>query len=325
VVHFSAEYAIYALLARPGSLPGGEASVWIWSWVWVPAIGFVVFLDLLFPNGRLPSARWRWFAWFTIASVLAGVLLAAFSPGPILQLPLQNPLGTERLPNVYRMVEAFMYALVVVAVSSMLMRLRRVGWVERQQIKWFAYTTAVAISGIILKNTVYPAVGVRWVWWAGFVLTVVGLAGNPIGMGVAILRYRLYGIDVLINRTLVYGSLTAVLALVYVGSVVLLQGAFRALTGQESQLAVVASTLAIAGLFIPVRRRMQSFVDRRFYRRKYDATKTLEAFGAKLRDETDLDAVSDDLVGVVRDTMQPTHASLWLRPGPQPRSSEGPE
>jgi hypothetical protein len=325
VVHFSAEYAIYALLARPGSLPGGEASVWIWSWVWVPAIGLVVFLDLLFPNGRLPSARWRWFAWFTIASVLAGVLLAAFSPGPILQLPLQNPLGTERLPNVYRMVEAFMYALVVVAVSSMLMRLRRVGWVERQQIKWFAYTTAVAISGIILKNTVYPAVGVRWVWWAGFVLTVVGLAGNPIGMGVAILRYRLYGIDVLINRTLVYGSLTAVLALVYVGSVVLLQGAFRALTGQESQLAVVASTLAIAGLFIPVRRRMQSFVDRRFYRRKYDATKTLEAFGAKLRDETDLDAVSDDLVGVVRDTMQPTHVSLWLRPDPQPRSSEGPE
>ncbi len=140
----------------PDRFRGGEASVWIWSWVWVPAIGLVVFLDLLFPNGRLPSARWRWFAWFTIASVLAGVLLAAFSPGPILQLPLQNPLGTERLPNVYRMVEAFMYALVVVAVSSMLMRLRRVGWVERQQIKWFAYTTAVAISGIILKNTVYP-------------------------------------------------------------------------------------------------------------------------------------------------------------------------
>ncbi len=207
-----------------------------------------------------------------------------------------------------------MYALVVVGASSILLRLRRVEWVERQQIKWFAYTTAVAISGIILKNTVYPVVGVRLVWWAGFVLTVVGLAGNPIGMGVAILRYRLYQIDHIINRTLVYGSLTAVLALVYVGSVVLLQGAFRILTGQGSQLAVVASTLAIAGLFIPLRRRMQSFVDRRFYRRKYDATKTLEAFGAKLRDETNLDAVSDDLVGVVRETMQPTHVSLWLRP-----------
>ena len=314
VVHFSAEYAIYALLARPGSLPWGEASVWIWSWVWVPAIGLVVFLDLLFPDGRLPGARWRWFARFTIAAVLVGVILTALSPGPNLQLTLRNPLGIEGLPNVYRMVEAFMYALVVVGASSMLLRLRRVGWIARQQIKWFAYTTAVAISGIILKNTVYPVVGVTLVWWAGFVLTVVGLAGNPIGMGVAILRYRLYQIDHIINRTLVYGSLTAVLALVYVGSVVVLQGVFRILTGQESQLAVVVSTLAIAGLFIPLRRGMQSFVDRRFYRRKYDARKTLEAFSAKLRDETNLDAVSDDLVGVVRETMQPTHVSLWLRP-----------
>ncbi len=178
LVHFSAEYAIYALLARPGSLPGGEVSVWIWSWVWVPAVGLVVFLDLLFPNGRLPSARWRWFAWFTVAASFAGVLSAAFSPGPILQLPLQNPLGIEGLPNVYKFVEAFMYSFVVVGACSMLMRLRRVGWVERQQIKWFAYTTAVAISGIILKNTIYPAVGAAWVWWAGFVLAVVGLAGN---------------------------------------------------------------------------------------------------------------------------------------------------
>ena len=240
--------------------------------------------------------------------------MTALSPGPILQLPLQNPLGIEVLPNVYRIVEAFMDAFVVVGASSMILRLRRVGWIARQQIKWFAYTTAVAISGIVLKNTVYPVVGVTLVWWAGFVLTVVGLAGNPIGMGVAILRYRLYQIDHIINRTLVYGSLTAVLALVYVGSVVVLQGVLRILTGHESQLAVVVSTLAIAGLFIPLRRGMQSFVDRRFYRRKYDATKTLEAFGAKLRDETNLDAVSNNLVGVVRETMQPTHVSLWLRP-----------
>jgi hypothetical protein len=316
VVHFSAEYAIYTLLARPGSLPGGEASVWIWSWVWVPAIGLIVFLDLLFPDGRLPSARWRWFARLTMAAVLAGALLAAFSPGPILQLPIQNPLGIEGLPNVYNIVEAFMYTLVVIAASSMLLRLRRAGWIEHQQIKWFAYTTVMAISGIILKNTIFPAVGGMWVWWAGFVLTVVGLAGNPIGMGIAVLRYHLYNIDLLINRTLVYGALTAMLALVYFGGVATTQTIFRTLAGQQEQpqLAIVVSTLLIAALFNPLRRRIQSFIDRRFYRRKYDARKTLEAFSARLRDETDLDALNAELVGVVRETMQPTHVSLWLRP-----------
>jgi hypothetical protein len=323
VVHFSAEYAIYALLARPGSLPWGEASIWLWSWVWVPAIGLVVFLDLLFPDGRLPSARWRWFARFTIAAVAVGVILAAFSPGPILELPIRNPLGIEGLPNVYRPVEVFMYTLVVVGASSMLLRLRRAGWIERQQIKWFAYATAVAISGIILKNTIFLMTGETWVWWVGLVLTMVGLAGNPIGMGVAIFRYRLYQIDLLINRTLVYGSLTATLVALYFGVIVLLQRVFVAFTGDKSTLAVVASTLLIAALFNPLRKGIQSFIDRRFYRSKYNARKTLEAFSTKLRDETDLDALSDDLVGVVRETMQPTHVSLWLRPETTSRGGQG--
>jgi hypothetical protein len=172
----------------------------------------------------------------------------------------------------------------------------------------------VAISGVILKNTLYPAVGVRWVWWVGLVLTTVGVVSSPIAMGVAILRYRLYQIDLIINRTLVYAPLTALLVVLYFVVIVLLQSLFVVLIGEQSALAVVASTLVIAALFNPFRRRIQSVVDRRFYRRKYDATKTLQGLSAKLRDETDLDALSDDLVGVVRETMQPAHVSLWLRP-----------
>jgi hypothetical protein len=313
VSHFSAEYAAYALLAPSRSLPAGEAFAWLTSWVWVFGLGLIVYLDLLFPNGRLPGARWRWFARFTAIVLLPAAILGALSPGLILSSTLQNPLGVESLPNVSRAIEAFMYALIVVGASSMLARLRYAGRIERQQIEWFAYATAVAISGVILKNTVYPAVGLTWVWWVGLVLTTVGVVSSPVAMGIAIFRYRLYQIDLIINRTLVYGSLTAVLACVYLGGVVFLQYAFRALSGEGSQLAVVASTLIIAALFIPLRRRIQSFIDRRFYRRKYDARKTLEAFSAQLRNETDLDALSDDLVGVVRETMQPAHVSLWLR------------
>ena len=313
-VHFCAEYANYTLVAPPGSLPGVEVAAWLTAWVWVVGLGLVVFLDLLFPTGRLPGARWRWFAWFTAIALLPAATLAALSPGRILSSTLHNPLGIEVLPNVSKAVEAFMYALVVVGASSMLMRLRHAGRVERQQIKWFAYATVVVISGVILKNTIYPVVNVRWLWWVGLILTAVGVASSPVAMGLAILRYRLYEIDLIINRTLVYGSLTAMLAAVYLGGVVLLQYVFRTLTGEGSQLAVVVSTLAIAALFVPLRHRIQSFIDRRFYRRKYDAAKTLEAFSAKLRDETDLDALNADLVGVVNETMQPAHVSLWLHP-----------
>jgi hypothetical protein len=155
----------------------------------------------------------------------------------------------------------------------------------------------------------------------------VGLVGVPISIGIAILRYRLYEIDLVINRTLVYGALTTTLALVYFGGVATIQAIFRALTGQEEQgqFDIVVSTLVIAALFNPLRRRIQAFIDRHFYRRKYDAAKTLEAFSAKLRDETDLDALSEDLTSVVRETMQPAHVSLWLRPDSAPRRSEGPE
>jgi len=276
VVHLSAEYAAYALLEPTRSLLAGEVCAWLTSWVWVFGLGLVVFLDLLFPNGRLPSARWRWFARFTAIALLPAAILGALSPGLITSSTLRNPFGIEGLPNATMPVQAFMYALIVVGVSSMLARLRHAGRIERQQIKWFAYATVVVISGVILKNVVYPPVGVMWVWWVGLVLTAVGVVSSPI--------------------------------------VVLLQSLFVVLIGEKSTLAVVASTLVIAALFNPFRGRIQSVVDRRFYRRKYDARKTLESFSTQLRNETDLKALSDDLVGVVRETMQPAHVSLWLRP-----------
>ena len=163
----------------------------------------------------------------------------------------------------------------------------------------------------------------RWLEQFSFILSMVALVGLPITVGIAIFRYHLYEIDVVINRTLVYGALTATLALVYFGSVVGLQRLLSPVV-DSYQFAVVASTLLIAALFNPLRRRIQAFIDRRFYRRKYDARKTLEAFSAKLRDETDLDALSDDLVGVVRETMQPAHVSLWLRPHAADAKEEAP-
>jgi hypothetical protein len=208
-----------------------------------------------------------------------------------------------------------MLVLIAVAVVSLLVRRLYARGVERQQTKWFTYVTAVAASGAILKFIISEPLDLVWLGQVGHALVLLGLAGIPISMGIAITRYRLYEIDIIINRTLVYGALTAMLAAVYLGVVAATQAIFRALTGQEEQpqLAIVASTLVIAALFTPLRRRIQSFIDRRFYRRKYDARKTLEAFSATLRDETDLEALNNELVGVVRETMQPAHASLWLR------------
>jgi hypothetical protein len=199
--------------------------------------------------------------------------------------------------------------------ASPFVRLVRATGVERQQIKWFAYAVAATTGGTILY--IIPSFIDTPLWFerVGFALNVAVAPAIPVAIGIAILRYWLYEIDTLINRTLVYGVLTAMLAAVYFGSVAATQAIFRALTGQEQQpqLAIVISTLVIAALFNPLRRRIQSFIDRRFYRRKYDAAKTLEAFSAKLRDETDLDALNAELVGVVRETMQPAHVSLWLR------------
>jgi hypothetical protein len=332
IVLFSSEYAAYALLAQTDSLPGGLAMAWVRSWVWVLYLGLFVLLFLVFPDGWPPTPALRWFTALVLVVVAIGTVLAAFSPGPIDAIggAVENPLGMKSLRGIgtnsaVGPVESLLYAPGIPAAASLFTRMRRAKGVERQQLKWFAYATVVLVGGVVLAFTISEATSARWLGEIGFILTMVGLAGLPMAVGIAVLRYRLYNIDLLINRTLVYGSLTALLALVYFADIVLFQALFRALTGQESQLAVVVSTLAIAALFNPLRRRIQGFIDRRFYRRKYDTRKTLEAFSAKLRDETDLDALSEDLVGVVRETMQPAHVSLWLRPDPPPKGSIGPE
>src|SRR5918998_6564311 len=316
---FVAEYAIVTLLAEPGSLPstlpGGETLAWISSWVWVLHLGLFVFLALLFPDGRPPSSRWRLSVWVIGVVVVAGTVSVALSPETARAFDLINhPLGTEVATDVINPVQTIVYALGLIAAASLLVRLRGSNGVEHQQVKWFTYAVAVLATSATLAYVVSESMGIVWLDWASSVLVIASVVGLPVAVGIAILRYHLYNIDLIINRTLVYGSLTAVLAGLYFGSIVVLQSLFRALTGGGSQLVVVASTLAIAALFTPSRRRIQGLIDRSFYRGKYDAVKTLEAFSAKLREETDLDALSEDLVGVVKETMQPTHASLWLRP-----------
>ena len=319
IEHFAGQYAIYALLSEPTSLSGGEVFAWIASWLWIPSAGLLVFLLLLFPDGRLASGRWRWFAWLSATALTAGTVSAAFLPGPIDGLgPIRNPLGIEGTRQLLGPVVSGSAALAegllaLVAAVSLLLRLRHARGEERQRIKWFAYAITMMAGGFFLTYTVAEAIDAWWMWWTGFGLTMASVLGVQLSIGIAILRYRLFDIDLIINRTLVYGTLTATLVAVYFGGVVLMQRVFVALTGQQSTLAVVASTLLIAALFSPLRRRIQSFIDLRFYRRKYDARKTLDAFSTKLREETDPDDLNDDLVRVVRETIQPAHVRLWLR------------
>jgi hypothetical protein len=316
-------YRVYGL-ARPGSVPFSGAVHALGQWLWVPAVGlFAVYLILLFPDGRLPSRRWRPLAWFS------GAVMVLLSAG------IGKPFGLEQYPwvsDALPVVLALLPLCILASAVSLVLRYRRAGTEVREQIKWVAFAALfvgvqfVIDIGASLLLVLMTASGREPAWLAlldqvGFIM----FAGVPIAVGIAVLKYRLYDIDVIINRALVYGSLTATLVALYFGGILVLQRLFVALTGQQSTLAVVASTLAIAALFNPLRRRIQGFVDRRFYRRKYDASKTLETFSAKLRDATDLEALSGDLKAVVGETMQPEHVSLWLRPDPSLRTTEGPE
>jgi hypothetical protein len=301
---------------------------------WVPPIGLLgIYLILLFPDGKLPSRRWRPLAWFSGVVMVLASLGITFAPGPLEGHPgVRNPFGLEGTPpwvatagiGILLLLPLCMLA----SALSLVLRYRRSGGAEREQIKWITF--AASVVGFIYLIAMVSSLFFPWGWggagtplWLGLLqdAALVSFTTVPIAVGFAVLKYRLYDIDVIINRTLVYGSLTLMLALVYFEGVTATQTLFQTLTGQGKlpQLAVVVSTLVIAALFNPLRRSVQGFVDRRFYRRKYDARKTLEVFSLKLRDETDLEALNNDLVSVVRETMQPAHVSLWLRHEPAQR------
>ncbi|TDO48410.1 hypothetical protein EV643_10739 [Kribbella sp. VKM Ac-2527] len=310
------------------SLPGAAFAGWFSSWllfVWLylPAL----FLTLVFPAGRLLSRRWRTVVWLGVGAVAANVVGTAFAPGVLdisADRPIRNPLGVEgpvgrALPWVSGAGEVLAGAALVLGGLCLVLRLRRSRGRERQQVTWFAYVCMLALVPFVVLVWVSVLAGDQdapWLnalaliaWWSLVVLILVGL---PSAIGIAILRHQLYDIAVVINRTLVYGALTLTLGASYLGSVLLLQVVLNPLT-QGSGLAVAVSTLAVAGLFRPARRRIQLVVDRRFFRHKYDAARTLQAFGSRLRDQLDVDALGNDLQVVVRDTMQPAHVSLWLR------------
>jgi hypothetical protein len=325
------DYAAYGL-AVPDSVPFPVTVYALtYAWLWVPAVGLLgTFMFLLFPDGGLPSRRWRPLAWLAGVVIALESVVAFLTPGPLDGLEgAPNPFGLEGLPwlEVLGWIVLPLLPLCMLAsAASLVLRFRRSGGEVRQQIKWIAFAAAFmgslylmmigasVISVLIAEPGTPSDPGTQTLWGALLEdLVILSFTAIPVAIGFAILRYRLYDIDVVINRTLVYGSLTATLVLLYAGSVVFLQYASRALTGGESQLAIVASTLVIAALFNPLRRRIQNLIDRRFYRKKYDAQKTLSAFSKTLREETDLEALNAELLTVIRETIQPEHVSLWLR------------
>jgi hypothetical protein len=308
-------YATYALFTEPGSLPGAEVMAWLASWLFIPPLFAVpTFLFLLFPEGRALSSRWRIVGWMAALGVVC-TLLFAFAPGRLAEPPFDevvNPFGIESAESILNLVSTVGWASILLSVlaaaASMLVRIRRSRGRERQQLKWVASAAGVFALANVVGSTTLSSQHEE----IGQLVILFAYAGIPIAAGVAILRHRLYDIDRILNRALVYGALSALLAAAYFGIVVALQNAIPG--AGDSDLTIAGSTLAVAALFRPLRSRVQGFIDRRFYRRRYDAQRTLEQFTARLRDEIDLDALNRELVAVVSDTMQPAHTSLWLRP-----------
>ena len=320
----AAQYAEYALLVRPESLPGGRVAVSLGEALSTLMFALLGLALLLFPDGRLPSRRWRKLLWILGAAALLGIVGLGLRPGHFAETEsfdtFTNPLGVGSDPEPFDALGGLAWLLVtsglVACGIAMVRRMRRAHGIERLQLKWIAFAASLlAVGFLVISITFFAELSGSIIDPLRTAVLGLGFCTIPIAAGIAILRYRLYDIDVVINRTLVYGALTAILAGVYLASVLLLQLLLRPLTA-DSNLAIAASTLAVAALFRPARSRIQALVDRRFFRRKYDAARTLERFGARLRDEVALDNLSAELSAVVAETMQPAHVSLWLRSRP---------
>jgi hypothetical protein len=310
---FSMAYAERDSLIAPASLPAIYFIGLLSGWLWPLNYFLLALVLLLFPDGRLPSPRWRPAARFILVAWGVSILLNALGPSegnPLSVLALQRPAGHLLL----LIINAAALAGLVISAAAPFLRFRRAGYQQRQQLKWVAFTVAVSVLSVLVSlglDELFPGVPViGLLGLLGFLGVVVGF---PVAVAVAILRHRLYDIDRVINRTLVYGLLTVLLAGIYAGVVLVLGQLFGGIGEQAPSWAVAGATLAVAALFQPARRRIQAVVDRRFNRRKYDAARTVEAFSSRLRDEVDLDTLSAELLAVVDDTVQPAKASLWLR------------
>lgn len=315
----ASQYGRYGFITLAGALPAAEIAAWFAAWGYLPTFAIPIeLLLMLFPTGRLPSPRWWPIAWLTVGLLLAASALYAISPVLIGGLAIANPFAVPALRQSQQILQTISFVLalsgVLLALSSVVARFRRSRGMERQQLKWFVYAAVLTFLGVevgptLLLQNVLTSDTMPYIDGVLGAIAFPCLAGS---VAIAILRYRLYDIDLIIRRTLVYGVLSALLALAYWASVVVLQQVLQPLT-QGSELAIVGSTLAVAALFQPLRQRIQLTVDRRFYRQHYDAARTLEAFSARLRDEIDLDSLRNELLDVIGRTMQPTNFSLWLK------------
>ncbi|HWD45575.1 MAG TPA: hypothetical protein VHM23_18010 [Actinomycetota bacterium] len=316
---FARGYATFGLLGRPGALPGVMVAAWATNFTWILGLGLLPLVLLLFPDGRPPTRRWAPLAWLVLVLAAALPLEGVVSPGSLQLFPfLDNPLGVTGgalgwLVQAFGQVAFRLFlATLPAAALALALRFRRSRGVERQQLKWFAAAGLILVA-VPVADTISP-----FGFDSNRLIELLSTWPLYAGIGIAILRYRLYDIDRLLNRTLVYGLLTVILGLGYGGAVLVAGQLFGGLGGQPPSWAVAGATLATAALFQPARRRIQAIVDRRFNRRRYDAAATIQAFATRLRQQLDLDALTGELLAVVDQTMEPTRTSLWLRPTSQP-------